>query len=55
MAAMLASSPYFGMRYEGQRFDCGDRLGFLKANLAFGLDRADLAPGLRDFIKEIRL
>ncbi|MSP43613.1 MAG: UTP--glucose-1-phosphate uridylyltransferase GalU [Alphaproteobacteria bacterium] len=55
MAAMLASSPYYGMRYEGQRYDCGDKLGFLKANLAFGLDRPDLAPGLRDFINEIKL
>lgn len=55
MAAMLATGAYYGMRYEGQRYDCGDRLGFLKANLAFGLDRADLAPGLRDFIKEIKL
>lgn len=55
MAAMLASSTYYGMRYEGQRYDCGDKLGFLKANLAFGLDRPDLAPGLRDFINEIKL
>jgi UTP--glucose-1-phosphate uridylyltransferase len=55
MAAMLATGAYYGMRYEGQRFDCGDKLGFLKANLAFGLERPDLAPGLRDFIKEIKL
>ena len=55
MAAMLATGAYFGMRYEGVRYDCGDKLGFLKANVALALDRPDLASGLRDFLKEIRV
>lgn len=55
MAAMLTTGAYFGMRYEGQRFDCGDKLGFLKANLAFGLDRPDLGQSLRDFLKELKV
>ncbi|MFZ5835511.1 MAG: UTP--glucose-1-phosphate uridylyltransferase GalU [Pseudomonadota bacterium] len=55
MAAMLATGTYYGMRYEGNRYDCGDKLGFLKANLALGLERPDLAAGLRDFLKEIKL
>lgn len=55
MAAMLATDAYHGIRYEGVRYDCGDKLGFLKANVAYALDRPDLAPGLRDFIKEIKL
>lgn len=54
MAAMLEASPYHGMRYEGRRFDCGDKLGFLKANIAFALARPDLGPGLRDFLNEIK-
>lgn len=52
MAAMLETGTYHGMRYEGQRFDCGDKLGFLKANIAFALDRDDLGAGLREFIRE---
>ncbi|CAN0250772.1 unnamed protein product [Phaeothamnion confervicola] len=55
MAAMLATGAYFGMRYEGVRYDCGDKLGFLKANVALALDRPDLASGLRDFLKEIKV
>lgn len=54
MAAMLRTDAYYGMRYEGERFDCGDKLGFLKANIAFALDRAGLAPGLREFIKGLK-
>ena len=55
MAAMLATGTYYGMRYEGKRYDCGDKLGFLKANVALALDRPDLAAGMRDFLKEIKL
>ncbi len=53
MAAMLGTAKYYGMRYEGTRYDCGDKLGFLKANIALALDRQDLALELRSFIKEI--
>jgi UTP--glucose-1-phosphate uridylyltransferase len=53
MAAMLGTAKYYGMRYEGTRYDCGDKLGFLKANVALALDRPDLAAGLREFLKEI--
>lgn len=53
MAAMLGTAKYYGMRYEGTRYDCGDKLGFLKANIALALDRQDLALKLRSFIKEI--
>ncbi len=55
MAAMLRSHTYHGMRYEGVRYDCGDKLGFLKANVAFSLARPDLGPGMRDFLKELKL
>lgn len=55
MAAMLKTSPYYGMRYEGVRYDCGDKLGFLKANVAFALARPDVGPGLSNFLKEIKL
>lgn len=53
MAAMLGTAKYYGMRYEGVRYDCGDKLGFLKANVALALDRPDLAPELRGFLKKI--
>jgi len=46
--------PFHGLRFEGKRFDCGDKLGFLEANVAFALARADLAEGFRDILKNYR-
>ncbi len=51
MSDMLKSSPFYGLRFEGTRFDCGDKIGFLHANVAFALKRPDLA---KDFEKIIR-
>jgi len=49
MAKMIGRSPFHGLRYEGTRFDCGNKVGFFEANLAFALER----PELRDDIKSI--
>lgn len=46
MAALLEEQPFFGLRFEGRRFDCGDRLGYLEAVVALALEREDLAAGL---------
>ena len=51
MARMIGQGPFHGLRYEGRRFDCGDKVGFLEAQLAFALKRPDLAPAVRDFLK----
>jgi UTP--glucose-1-phosphate uridylyltransferase len=42
MAATLDTVPFHGLRFTGRRFDCGAKLGFVEANLAFALDRDDL-------------
>lgn len=47
MTRLLDHEPFYGFRFSGQRFDCGDKVGFLEANIAFGLDRADMADSLR--------
>ncbi len=52
MARMIGQGPFHGLRYEGRRFDCGDKVGFLEAQLAFALKRPDLAPAVRDFLKQ---
>jgi len=54
LAAMIGAQPFHGLRFEGTRFDCGDKVGFLKANIAFGLEREDLADELRAFIDDYR-
>lgn len=52
MAKMIGHSPFHGLRFEGKRFDCGDKVGFLEAQIAFGLARPDLAPEVRAFLKK---
>jgi UTP--glucose-1-phosphate uridylyltransferase len=39
--------PFHGLRFEGRRFDCGDKLGFIEATMALGLQHPELGPGLR--------
>jgi UTP--glucose-1-phosphate uridylyltransferase len=50
MAKMIGSRPFHGLRYEGQRFDCGDKAGFLEAQIAFALKRPDMADAVRAFL-----
>ena len=52
MARMIGQVPFHGLRYEGQRFDCGDKIGFLEAQIAFALKRDDLGPAVRQFLKK---
>ncbi|WP_071796962.1 UTP--glucose-1-phosphate uridylyltransferase [Natronohydrobacter thiooxidans] len=40
----------YGYRFEGQRYDCGSKAGFLQATVAFGLARAELGPELERFL-----
>ena len=51
MAKLIGQVPFHGLRYEGRRFDCGDKVGFLEAQLAFALKRPDLAPAVRAFLR----
>jgi UTP--glucose-1-phosphate uridylyltransferase len=50
MARMIGSKPFHGLRYEGRRFDCGDKVGFLEAQIAFALKRPDMADAVRAFL-----
>ncbi|WP_298437572.1 UTP--glucose-1-phosphate uridylyltransferase GalU [uncultured Jannaschia sp.] len=42
-----------GFRFQGQRYDCGSKSGFLQATVAFGLARPDLRDELRDFLSDL--
>ena len=53
IAHMIGQTAFNGIRFEGQRFDCGDKVGFLHANLAFALARDDLASQMREIIRTI--
>ena len=52
IAKTIGVVPFRGFRFKGKRYDCGDKLGFLEANLAFGLDREDLRTGVRDILQK---
>ena len=53
MAKQARNDGVYALEFEGERFDMGSKLGFLKANLTRGLLHPETAEGLRDFIKEI--
>ena len=52
MAKMIGHTPFHGLKFEGRRFDCGDKIGFLEAQIAFALARPDLGPAVREFLKQ---
>ena len=53
LAAMLGSTPFYGLRYDGVRYDCGDKVGFLHANVVFALSRPDMSDEVREIIRNI--
>ena len=50
LTRMIGAAPFHGLRFKGRRFDCGDKLGFFEANVAFALRRPDLADGIRHIL-----
>lgn len=54
MKTLLKEQPIYGYKFKGQRFDCGDKVGFQMANLAFALERPEMRGKLINFIKEIQ-
>jgi UTP--glucose-1-phosphate uridylyltransferase len=47
MLTLAKSQPFYGLKFKGRSFDCGSKIGFLTANIAYALARKDLAPELR--------
>ena len=45
--------PFHAVRFEGRIFDCGSKIGFLMANVAYALARDDLGPSLKSEIKKL--
>lgn len=53
IAALMTEQDVYAMPFAGTRYDCGDKLGYLKANIDFALEREDLAEGLREHLKSL--
>jgi UTP--glucose-1-phosphate uridylyltransferase len=52
---MLRGRPIYAYRFEGKRYDAGDKLGFLKATVEFALQRHDLGGPFRAYLKSLQL
>jgi UTP--glucose-1-phosphate uridylyltransferase len=53
MLRLAEKQPFFGYAFEGRIFDCGSKIGFLTANVAYALAREDVAPALRAELKQL--
>jgi UTP--glucose-1-phosphate uridylyltransferase len=53
MVRLAKTQRFFGLKFEGKSFDCGSKIGFLAANVAYALAREDIAPEFRAELKKI--
>jgi UTP--glucose-1-phosphate uridylyltransferase len=53
MAKLMASQPFHALEYEGTTYDCGDKIGLLRANVAFALQRSDLGEAARQAVSDL--
>jgi UTP--glucose-1-phosphate uridylyltransferase len=53
MIELAATQPFYGLRFAGRSFDCGSKVGFLAANVAYALERSDIAPAMRMELKRL--
>jgi UTP--glucose-1-phosphate uridylyltransferase len=53
LAVLARDQGLLGYRFEGDRYDAGDRVGYLKANVAYALKRPDLSPALREWLRQV--
>lgn len=53
MIALMAGQDFFSYRFEGTTYDCGDKIGFLAANVALALARTDIAPAFRPVLEKL--
>ena len=54
MRHLLGSQPIYGLKFEGRRFDAGDKQGFLRATVEFGLKHPTLGAAFRNYLREMR-
>ena len=53
MAKLIGKQPFHALKVDATRYDCGDPAGFVTANLAMALEREDIAPKIRDYLKSV--
>ncbi|MBA3836313.1 MAG: UTP--glucose-1-phosphate uridylyltransferase [Zymomonas sp.] len=53
MAQLIGDQPFHGLTFAGTRYDCGDKTGYVNANIAVALARADIGPSVRAFVVDL--
>ena len=53
MLQLMAKQKFYGLKFDGRSFDCGSKIGFLSANVAYALERPDIAAEFRDEIRKL--
>ena len=53
MLTLMGKQDFFGLKFQGTTYDCGDKVGFLSANVALGLSRDDISPQFKAVLKDI--
>ena len=53
MARMIGTQPFHGFTFAGERYDCGDKAGYIQANMALALARDDIGPQVRAFAQNL--
>jgi len=51
LAKQIGTAPFTGLHFSGERFDCGSKVGFLQANIAFGLDNPEMTDTLQEWLR----
>ena len=51
MAKLIGVQPFHGFTFDGVRHDCGDKLGWLQANIALGFERDDIGEAARAYAR----
>lgn len=54
MQTLAKQQPFYGFKFEGQRYDCGNKLGFIEANIAFALSRPDMREDVKVLLDRYR-
>ena len=52
LARMIGHGPFHGYRFEGRRFDCGDKAGFIEATIAYALKHEVIGGKVRDILRD---
>jgi UTP--glucose-1-phosphate uridylyltransferase len=55
MRSLLHKRPFYAVRFEGTRYDAGDKLGFLIATVEFALKHEELASEFREYLRSLKI